>query len=304
MTFENDNSENYSNLPSDQKMLARLREAAEVISFMGAKVFSPGEEPEWLIALEHPKQENVNEGVIEGRVAKAAMKVSRKSIASSGAIEQREKLSAVGGMTLKGTKAKYNIDRRMGEEIWVRTQAPTNRGEYITSKQGDVRKKKLSDFGLQLRARQKLKGYYGDLTEKQFSRIVSDAQDVGGDIGESLVVLLERRLDAVVYRAKFAPTIFEARNLVNHGYIAVNGKRMNIPSFRVSQGDTVEVLDEARKFNIVLNAMHLSDRDVPEYIELDKTKMTATFAREPRLADVRYPVEMEPALAMKYYKKQ
>ena len=146
----------------------------------------------------------------------------------------------------KRTSAKYKIDRRMGENIWGRPKSPVNRREYGPGQHGQRRKGKISDFGLQLRAKQKLKGYYGDLTEKQFRRIYAEAVRVKGDTGENLIGLLERRLDAVVYRAKFVPTIFAARQFVNHGHVRVNGNRVNIPSYRVKEGDVIEVRDRSK----------------------------------------------------------
>jgi small subunit ribosomal protein S4 len=201
----------------------------------------------------------------------------------------------------KRTTAKYKIDRRMGENIWGRPKSPVNRREYGTGQHGQRRKAKMSDFGLQLRAKQKLKGYYGDLTEKQFKRIYSDAARVKGDTGENLIGLLERRLDAVVYRAKFVPTVFAARQFVNHGHVTVNGRRVNIPSYRVKEGDVIEVRDRSKQLAIVLEAAGLAERDVPDYLEVDHSKMTATFVRTPGLSDVPYPVVMEPNLVIEYY---
>ncbi|MEM1386512.1 MAG: 30S ribosomal protein S4 [Pseudomonadota bacterium] len=201
----------------------------------------------------------------------------------------------------KRTAAKYKIDRRMGENIWGRPKSPVNRREYGPGQHGQRRKGKLSDFGTQLRAKQKLKGYYGDLTEKQFRRIYAEAERVRGDTGENLIGLLERRLDAVVYRAKFVPTIFAARQFVNHGHVLVNGKRVNIPSYRVGEGDLIEVRSKSKQLAVVLEAAQLPERDVPDYIEADHSKMTATFVRMPGLADVPYPVHMEPNLVIEYY---
>ncbi len=201
----------------------------------------------------------------------------------------------------KRTSAKYKIDRRMGENIWGRPKSPVNRREYGPGQHGQRRKGKLSDFGLQLRAKQKLKGYYGDLTEKQFKRIYAEAARVRGDTGENLIGLLERRLDAVVYRAKFVPTIFAARQFVNHGHVTVNGARVNIPSYRVKEGDLIAVRDKSRQLAIVLEAAGLPERDVPDYIDVDHSKMTATFTRTPGLGDVPYAVVMEPNLVIEYY---
>ena len=201
----------------------------------------------------------------------------------------------------KRTAAKYKIDRRMGENIWGRPKSPFNRREYGPGQHGQARKGKLSDFGLQLRAKQKLKGYYGDLTEKQFRRVFSDADSMKGDTGENLIGLLERRLDAVVYRAKFVATVFAARQFVNHGHVTVNGKRVNIPSYRVKEGDVIEVRDRSKQMTVLLEAVQLAERDVPDYIEADHSKMTATFVRTPGLGDVPYPVMMEPNLVIEYY---
>ena len=203
----------------------------------------------------------------------------------------------------KRTSAKYKIDRRMGENIWGRPKSPVNRREYGPGQHGQRRKNKLSDFGTQLRAKQKLKGYYGDLTEKQFRRIYTEAERVKGDTGENLVGLLERRLDAVVYRAKFVATVFAARQFVNHGHVTVNGRRVNIPSYRVKEGDVIEVRAKSKQLAVVLEAVALAERDVPDYVEVDHSKMTATFVRTPSLADVPYPVIMEPNLVVEFYAK-
>jgi small subunit ribosomal protein S4 len=203
----------------------------------------------------------------------------------------------------KRTAAKYKIDRRMGENIWGRPKSPINKREYGPGQHGQRRKNKLSDFGTQLRAKQKLKGYYGDLTEKQFRKIYAEAERLRGDTGEMLVGLLERRLDAVVYRAKFVPTVFAARQFVNHGHVTVNGQRVNIASYRVKEGDVVEVRAKSKQLAIVLEAVALAERDVPDYVEVDHTKMTAKLLRTPALGDVPYPVRMEPNLVVEYYAK-
>jgi small subunit ribosomal protein S4 len=201
----------------------------------------------------------------------------------------------------KRTAAKYKLDRRMGENIWGRDKSPVNRRDYGPGQHGQRRKGKMSDYGTQLRAKQKLKGHYGDLTEKQFRKIFAEAERVRGDTGELLIGLLERRLDAVVYRAKFVPTIFAARQFVNHGHVTVNGQRVNIPSYRVKEGDVIAVRDRSRQLASVLEASQLAERDVPDYLEVDHSKMTATFVRQPGLADVPYAVQMEPHLVIEYY---
>lgn len=203
----------------------------------------------------------------------------------------------------KRTAAKHKIDRRMGENIWGRAKSPLNKREYGPGQHGQRRKGKLSDFGTQLRAKQKLKGYYGDLTEKQFRRIYGEAERVAGDTGENLVGLLERRLDALVYRAKFVPTIFAARQFVNHGHVLVNGKPVNIASYRLREGDVVSVREKSRQLASIVEAIALTERDVPDYIEIDNQKLTAKLIRTPALSDVPYPVQMEPNLVVEYYAK-
>ena len=212
---------------------------------------------------------------------------------------KQERRSAV----TKRTSAKYKIDRRMGENIWGRPKSPVNRRDYGPGQHGQRRKGKLSDFGLQLRAKQKLKGHYGDLTEKQFRRIFGEAERVKGDTGENLIGLLERRLDTVVYRAKFVATMFAARQFVNHGHVTVNGKRVNIPSYRVKEGDLIEVRDRSKQIAVVIEATQLAERDVPDYIDADHSKMKATFVRTPGLGDVPFAVQMEPNLVIEFYSR-
>src|ERR1022692_1820405 len=203
----------------------------------------------------------------------------------------------------KRQSAKYKIDRRMGENIWGRPKSPINARSYGPGQHGQRRKSKVSDFGLQLRAKQKLKGYYGNLTEKQFSRTYNEAARRKGNTSENLIALLESRLDAIVYRAKFVPTPFAARQFVNHGHVLVNGKRVNIPSYRVKVGDVVEIKEKSKQMNLVLEAQALAERDVPDYIEVDTAKLTAKLSRIPVITDVPYPVQMEPHLVIEYYSR-
>jgi small subunit ribosomal protein S4 len=203
----------------------------------------------------------------------------------------------------KRASSKYKIDRRMGENIWGRPKSPVNRREYGPGQHGQRRKGKLSDFGVQLRAKQKLKGYYGDISEKQFRATYDEAARRKGDTPENLIGLLESRLDAIVYRAKFVPTIFAARQFVNHGHVKVNGVRVNIGSYRCKAGDVIEVKEKSKQLVIVLESVSLAERDVPDYIDADHGKMKATFARVPGLADVPYPVVMEPHLVIEFYSR-
>jgi small subunit ribosomal protein S4 len=201
----------------------------------------------------------------------------------------------------KRHSAKYKIDRRMGENIWGRPKSPVNRREYGPGQHGQRRKGKLSDFGTQLRAKQKLKGYYGNISEKQFLAVYAEASRMKGNTSENLIGLLESRLDAVVYRAKLVPTVFAARQFVNHGHVLVNGKRVNIPSYRVKIDDVIEVREKSREMGLVLEAIQSPERDVPDYIDADHKKLTAKLVRVPLLAAVPYPVMMEPNLVIEFY---
>ncbi|MBC7987629.1 MAG: 30S ribosomal protein S4 [Sphingomonadaceae bacterium] len=202
----------------------------------------------------------------------------------------------------KRTSAKYKLDRRLGENIWGRPKSPVNKREYGPGQHGQRRKGKISDFGLQLRAKQKLKGYYGDVTEKQFKKAYVEAARMKGDTSQNLIGLLERRLDAVVYRAKFAPTVFAARQLVNHGHVRVNGVKCDIPSRRIAPGDEVTLGSKAQEMALVLEAQSLAERDIPEYVAPDGTAKV-TFTRVPTLDEVPYPVRMEPNLVVEFYSR-
>ncbi len=203
----------------------------------------------------------------------------------------------------KRASAKYKIDRRMGENIWGRPKSPVNKREYGPGQHGQRRKGKLSDFGTQLKAKQKLKGYYGNISEKQFRAVYDEASRLKGDTSENLIGLLERRLDTVIYRAKFVATPFAARQFVNHGHVRVNGKRVTIPSYRLRAGDLVEVKEKSRELGAVLEAIQLAERDVPDYVEADHRKMTARLSRIPGLSDVPYPVHMEPHQVVEFYSR-
>jgi small subunit ribosomal protein S4 len=203
----------------------------------------------------------------------------------------------------KRHEAKYKIDRRMGQNVWGRPKSPVNHREYGPGQHGQRRKGKLSDYGVQLRAKQKLRGYYGNISERQFRGIYQEAIRLKGDSGEHLIGLLERRLDAVIYRAKFVPTVFAARQFVSHGHVKVNGRRVTIPSYSVKVGDTIEVKDKSKQLALVLEATQLAERDVPDYIEVDHSKMTAKLSRIPHLSEVPYPVQMEPHLVVEFYSR-
>jgi small subunit ribosomal protein S4 len=203
----------------------------------------------------------------------------------------------------KRQSAKYKIDRRMGENIWGRPKSPVNQRSYGPGQHGQRRRQKISDFGLQLRAKQKLKGYYGNLTEKQFAGTYKDAAKKRGNTAEFLIGLLESRLDAIVYRAKFVPTVFAARQFVNHGHLKVNGRRVNIASFQVKVGDVIEIKEPSRQLAIVLEAAALAERDVPDYLEVDHGKGSAKMTRVPGLSEVPYPTQMEPNQVIEFYSR-
>jgi small subunit ribosomal protein S4 len=198
---------------------------------------------------------------------------------------------------------KYKISRRLGENLWGRAKDPVNRRAYGPGQHGAASKgkKKLSDYGTQLQAKQKLKAYYGNITEKQFSKLYAEAVRMKGDSSENLIGLLESRLDAVIYRMCVVPTVFASRQFINHGHVLVNGKRVNIASYRVQPGDVVSVRERSRNMALVLEALQSSERDFCEYITVDAKSMSATFVRAPEFQEVPYPVKMEPNLVVEYY---
>ena len=203
----------------------------------------------------------------------------------------------------KRVRSKYTINPRLGCNLWGRPKSPWNLREYGPGQHGQRRRSKLSDYGQQLQAKQKLKGYYGNITEKQFRRTYERAVRRRGDTVELLIGLLEQRLDTVVYRLKFVPTVFAARQFINHGHIRVNGRRVNIPSSLVGPDDVIEVREKSRELPLVLEAVGLPERDVPDYLEVDHSKMQGKLVRIPQFAEVPYPVQMEPNLVIEYYSR-
>ncbi len=203
----------------------------------------------------------------------------------------------------KRVRSKHKIDRRLGENIWGRSKSPLNRRASRPGQHGERRAGKMSDFGQQLRAKQKLKGYYANINERQFNKIYQEATRLKGSTSEHLIGLLERRLDALVYRSKFVPTVFAARQFVSHGHILVNGKRVTIPSYRLRVNDVIEVKEVSRQLILCLEATKSPERDVPDYIEADHNKMTAKLVRIPALADVPYQVQMQPNLVVEFYSR-
>ena len=205
-------------------------------------------------------------------------------------------------MTKRAT-AKYKLDRRMGENIWGRNKSPVGKRAYGPGQHGQRKSRKLSDYGTQLHAKQKLKGYYANINERQFRRYYEEASRRTGDTGEHMIGLLERRLDSVVFRAKFVPTPFAARQIVSHGHVQVNGRRITIPSYLVKEGDVVELRGKAKDMALVLESVKNTERDVPDYVEADHGKMTAKFLRTPKLSDVPYAVQMQPSLVVEFYSR-
>ena len=199
-------------------------------------------------------------------------------------------------------RSKHKIDRRLGVNLWGRPKSPINKREYGPGQHGQ-RRRKPSDYGVQLMAKQKLKGYYGNIGEKQFRKYYREAVRRKGDTGENLVGILECRLDALVYRMKFVPTVFGARQFVNHGHVTVNGRRVDIPSYLCREGDTIQVKEKSREIPMVLEAVVSPERDLPDYVEVDYGKMAGTFLRQPKLEDVPYPVQMEPNLVVEFYSR-
>tara|TARA_Y100000758_G_scaffold299159_1_gene261378 strand:+ start:351 stop:971 length:621 start_codon:yes stop_codon:yes gene_type:complete len=204
----------------------------------------------------------------------------------------------------KRITTKYKIDRRLGCNLWGRPKSPFNKRNSRPGQHGATgQRRKLSDYGKQLFAKQKLRFYYGDLTEKQFRKIFDKASNIKGDTSEILIELLERRLDAIVYRMKFVPTIFAARQLVNHGHVVVNGKRVNIPSYTVKDGDEISVKEQSKQINLIQEAIVSQEREIPEYLEVDTKDLKGRFLRAPLMHDVPYPVTMEPNLVIEYYSR-
>jgi small subunit ribosomal protein S4 len=202
----------------------------------------------------------------------------------------------------KRVEAKNKICRRLGVNLWGRAKSPIVRRDYPPGEHGSKRRK-ISGYGQQLAAKQKLKGYYGNITERQFQRVYQEAARRRGDTAEHMVGLLERRLDTVVYRLNFVPTVFAARQFVNHGHVTVNGRRVTIPSYLLREGDVVEVREKSKNMALVLGTIQQPERDVPDYLSVDFKALKGSLVREPKLADVPYPVQMEPHLVIEYYSR-
>ena len=202
----------------------------------------------------------------------------------------------------KRAESKYKINRRLGVNLWGRPKSPVNKRDTPPGQHGQ-RRPKQSDYGIQLAAKQKLKGYYANIGERQFRRYYQEAMRRRGDTGEALIGLLERRLDTVVYRMKFVPTPFAARQLINHGHVKVNGKKVDIASYLVKEGDTIELKDSSKQIALVLEAAQSPERDIPDYIQVDHSAMKGQFVRTPKLADVPFPVQMEPNMVVEYYSR-
>jgi small subunit ribosomal protein S4 len=203
----------------------------------------------------------------------------------------------------KRLNSKHKVDRRLKVNLWGRPKSPFNTRAYGPGQHGQSRHGKPSDYGIQLQAKQKLKSYYGNINERQFRNIYKKAAMLKGDTGENLIGLLEKRLDAVVYRAKFSTTIFSARQLINHGHVKVNGKKVNIASFVLKEEDTIEIRDKSKQLAFIDIALANKERETPEYIQLDEKNKKVKFVRTPKFEEVPYPVIMEPNLVIEYYSR-
>ena len=203
----------------------------------------------------------------------------------------------------KRVAQKHKIDRRLSVNLWGRPKSPFNLRKYRPGQHGQKHTGKLSDYGVQLNAKQKLKGYYGNLNERQFRNCYKEAIRQKGDSGENLIAILERRLDTIVYRSKFVPTVFAARQFINHGHVKVNGKRVNIASCLLKEGDVVEVKDKSKEMALVVESMKSQERDIPGYITVDEKKCSSTFVRTPQFAEVPYATQMDPKLVSEYYSR-
>ena len=203
----------------------------------------------------------------------------------------------------KRLKSKHKVDRRLKANLWGRPKSPFNSRAYPPGQHGQGRKGKPTDYGIQLQAKQKLKAYYGNINERQFRNIYRKALSNRGDTTENLIALLESRLDTVIYRAKFAITVFAARQMINHGHIRVNKKRVNVASFTLTDSDLIEVREKSKKLTFIDGALQSKERDVPEYIQLDDKNKTAKLVRIPKFSEVPFPVVMEPSLVIEYYSR-
>ena len=203
----------------------------------------------------------------------------------------------------KRLNSKHKVDRRLKVNLWGRPKSPFNTRAYGPGQHGQTKTSKPSDFGIQLQAKQKLKAYYGNINERQFRNIYKKASMLRGDTSENLIGLLERRLDAVIYRAKFSTTIFSARQLINHGHVKVNGKKVNISSYSVKEEDTIEIKDKSKQLAIIDIALASKERETPEYIQMDEKNKKVKFVRVPKFEEVPYPIVMEPNLVIEYYSR-
>ena len=203
----------------------------------------------------------------------------------------------------KRLASKHKVDRRLKVNLWGRPKSPFNSRNYPPGQHGKAKKGKLSDYGTQLEAKQKMKFYYGNMNERQFRNVYRKAIQKKGNTTENLVGFLERRLDTVAYRAKFATTVFSARQLINHGHIKINGKKVNIPSYLVKAEDSIEIKDKSKDIVAIVGALMNKEREVPDYIQVDEKNKKATLTRIPKFSEVPYPIIMEPNLVIEYYSR-
>jgi len=204
----------------------------------------------------------------------------------------------------KRLASKHKVDRRLKVNLWGRPKSPFNSRNYSPGQHGKSTKRgKTSDYGTQLQAKQKLKFYYGNMNERQFRNVFRKALKKRGNTTENFIGFLERRLDTVIYRAKFATTVFSARQLINHGHIKVNGKKVNISSFLVNEKDTIELKDKSKELIVIAGALVSKEREIPDYIQMDEKNKIAKLIRVPKFSEVPYPAIMEPNLVVEYYSR-
>ena len=203
----------------------------------------------------------------------------------------------------KRLNSKHKVDRRLKVNLWGRPKSPCNTRAYPPGQHGQTKSAKPSDYGIQLQAKQKLKCYYGNMNERQFRNMYKKAIMKKGDTAENLIGLLERRLDAVIYRSKLSNTIFSSRQLINHGHVRVNGKKVNISSYQVKEEDSIEIRDKSKQLALIDIALANKEREVPEYLQLDEKNKKVKFVRIPKFEEVPYPVVMEPNLVIEYYSR-
>ncbi len=201
----------------------------------------------------------------------------------------------------KRVQAKHKISRRLGVNLWGSHKFKQDRS-YPPGEHGPLNaSRRKTDYGLHLNAKQQLKGYYANISEKKFRKIYKEAKRLKGDTSENIIALLESRLDSIIYRANFVPTMFAARQFINHKHIEVNGKVVNISSYQIKIGDVISIKNASKELLIILETIQKKERDIPDYIEVDYKQKSVKLLSLPSLSDVPYPSIMQPNLVVEYY---